>query len=149
MVEPGSGEPSELALQRDPIREWHEQHARRVTNLDFEPLSNAPFRASFELIFDDPRIVRAAFSPGLTFRDQQLVKDGDDAFSLVTSLSNKLASAIKDATCGSAAAMRGTRLDGAVRRRLPRQSEVLPLCAASSSPSPARARPKRGGIRRS
>jgi hypothetical protein len=89
-VEPGSGEPSELALQRDPIREWREQHARRVTNLDFEPLSDAPFRASFELIFDHPRIVRAAFSPGLTFRDEETVKDGDDAFSLLTSLSSKL-----------------------------------------------------------
>jgi len=41
-------------------------------------------------IFDDLRIARSAFSPGFTFSDKDLVKDGDDAFGLVISLSRNL-----------------------------------------------------------
>jgi AraC-like DNA-binding protein len=75
---------------RDPVREWREQFARRYLNLDFTPLSGAPFRAVVEPIFDDLRIARVSLSPGLTFRDAELVKDGDDALSLVILESGRL-----------------------------------------------------------
>jgi len=79
-----------VVAQLDPIRVWREQYARRHLNIDFEPLSDAPFHASFEPIVEGLRTVRAAFSPGVTFRDQDLVKDGDDAFGLVISQSRDL-----------------------------------------------------------
>src|SRR5206468_1684878 len=84
------GEPSEMAVQHDPIREWREQYARRWLSIDFEPLSDAPFRASVESIFDDLRVVRVVLSPGVTFRDEELVKDGQDAFGLMISESRSL-----------------------------------------------------------
>jgi AraC-like DNA-binding protein len=74
----------------DPIRAWREQYARRCLNIDFEPLSDAPFHASFEPIFEDLRIARTKLTPGVTFRDEDLVKDGDDAFSLMISQSRNL-----------------------------------------------------------
>jgi AraC-like DNA-binding protein len=58
--------------------------------LDFEPLTDAPFRASFEPILDGTRFVRAEFSAGLTIRSKELVKDGDDAFALTISRSRNL-----------------------------------------------------------
>ena len=63
-----------MTAQRDPIRKWRDEYARRVLSLDFKPLSDAPFRATSEPIFE--RIVRMTHSPGVTFRDQALVKDG-------------------------------------------------------------------------
>ena len=53
-----------MAAERDPIRKWREEYGRRVLNLDFAPLSDAPFRATFDLTCEDPSIVRTAFSPG-------------------------------------------------------------------------------------
>jgi len=79
-----------MAAQRNLIREWREQYARRVARIDFEPLGDAPFRTSFRMIFEDLRMVREALSPGLTFRDNELVKDGDDTFSLVIAQSRGL-----------------------------------------------------------
>jgi hypothetical protein len=52
-----------MALQREPIREWRERWGRQVFNLDFQPLSEAPFHTSFKSIFDARRIVQAEFSP--------------------------------------------------------------------------------------
>lgn len=72
-----------MAAHCDPVREWREQYARRVLNIDFEPSPDAPFHASFELILENPRLVRAAFSPGLNYRDKALVSDGDDHFWLM------------------------------------------------------------------
>src|SRR5215204_3884826 len=79
-----------MAAKRDPIREWRECVARQMFNLDFEPMPDTRFRSSFVPIFDDLRIARSAFSPGFTFRDENLVKDGDDAFGLIISLSRNL-----------------------------------------------------------
>jgi AraC-like DNA-binding protein len=79
-----------MAVHRDPVREWRELWGREVLKLDFEPFSHAPFRASFEPILDGTRFVRAEFSPGLTIRSKELVKDGDDAYGLVISRSRKL-----------------------------------------------------------
>jgi AraC-like DNA-binding protein len=79
-----------VAAHRDPIREWREGFARRWLSIDFRPLSDAPFRASVKPIFEDLRIARVVLSPGVTFRDEDLVKDGDNAFSLCISQSKNL-----------------------------------------------------------
>jgi AraC-like DNA-binding protein len=79
-----------VVAQLDPIRVWREEYARRWLKIDFEPLSDAPFHASFEPILVGMRIVRAAFSPGVTFRDEEMVKDGDDAFGLMIAQSGDL-----------------------------------------------------------
>ena len=65
-----------MAALHDPIRKWRDEYARRVLNLDFKPLSDGSFRATVEPIFQ--RIVRTTHSPGVTFRGEALVKDGDD-----------------------------------------------------------------------
>jgi AraC-like DNA-binding protein len=79
-----------LSAQRDPVREWRELYARRCLRIDFEPLSDAPFRASLEPIFEDLRVVRSRLSAGRSFRDEELVKDGDDALSLLIALSRNI-----------------------------------------------------------
>lgn len=72
------------------IREWRAGFGRQMFNLDFEPLTDAPFHASFDSLLDGMRIVRAAFSPGLTVRSDELAKDGDDDFGLVIAQSKHL-----------------------------------------------------------
>jgi AraC-like DNA-binding protein len=42
------------------------------------------------MIFEDLRMVRTAHSPGLSFRDQELVKDGDEALLLMIAQSGRL-----------------------------------------------------------
>ena len=61
-----------------------------LVEVDFEPLPGAPFRALVEPVFEDLRTVRLRFSPGISFRDDDLVRDGDDAFSFMFSLSRSL-----------------------------------------------------------
>jgi AraC-like DNA-binding protein len=63
-----------------------------LLGLDFKPLSDAPFKATVQPIFQDLRIVRAAFSPGITFRDAELIKkDPDISFAvLIAQSGNKL-----------------------------------------------------------
>jgi AraC-like DNA-binding protein len=77
-----------MATRRDPIREWREGFARGMHSIDFRPVSDVPFHASLVPIL---RGVRTVLSPGFTFRDEELVKDGGGAaFSLVLSRSNDL-----------------------------------------------------------
>ncbi len=149
-----------MAVQYKSIREWREQYARRILNIDFKPLSDAPFCASVVPIFEDLRIIRATMNPGVTFRDEELVRDGDDSFALMISQSTSLeiehqrrnlrlsrgdATVMQVCETGSVgsrqhfgyigmliphpeiAALGGARIDGALMRRLPRQSEALQL----------------------
>jgi AraC-like DNA-binding protein len=58
--------------------------------LDFEPLPDTSFHHAVKPIFDEPRIVRTTLSPGFIFRDEDLVRDGDDSVSLVIASSRKL-----------------------------------------------------------
>ena len=68
-----------MVLQIDPIREWREQIARHLLGLDFKPLSDAPFKATVKPIsLHDLRIVRASFSPGITFRDSGTDQKGQE-----------------------------------------------------------------------
>jgi hypothetical protein len=64
-----TGDPREYskgcrAVQCDPVREWREQYTRCC---DFEPIADAPFQHPVSPIFDQPRVVRAALSPGSSF----------------------------------------------------------------------------------
>ena len=78
-------------MQRDPVREWREQIARHLLGLDFKPLSDAPFKATVQPIFEDLRIVRAAFSPGITLRDAELIKrDPDISFAVLIAQSGNI-----------------------------------------------------------
>jgi hypothetical protein len=72
-----------MAMQSDPIREWRDQYARPHLRVDFEPLPGTSFRASVKPIFPELRIVRAALSPGFLFRDDDLIRDGDDRVGFV------------------------------------------------------------------
>src|SRR5262245_1368138 len=82
-----------VARERDPVREWREHYARSCLNLDFKPLTDAPFHAAVVPIlpvFQELRIVRTALSPGAVFRDDELVRDGDDNFGFLISQSREL-----------------------------------------------------------
>ena len=72
-----------MATQRDPVREWREQYARCCLRVDFEPLPGTTFHASVKPILPELRIIRAALSPGLVFRDEDLLKDGDNSFGFI------------------------------------------------------------------
>lgn len=74
----------------DPLREWQERYSRSGTQLGFKPETDAQFHSSVQSICDLPRIVRSTLSPGLLFRDRNLIKDGDDNVSLVVSLGRSL-----------------------------------------------------------
>lgn len=79
-----------IAVRRDLVREWREQYARCCHHLDFEPLPDTSFHHAVRPIFDQPRIVRTTLSPGFIFRDEDLVRDGDDSVSLLIASSRKL-----------------------------------------------------------
>jgi AraC-like DNA-binding protein len=77
-------------MPNDPLREWEERYSRSGTRLGFKPETDAPFHSSVESICNSPRIVRSTLSPGLLFRDREMVRDGDDHVSLVVSLGRAL-----------------------------------------------------------
>jgi hypothetical protein len=77
-------------MQPDPIREWREQFARRCLRVDFEPLVGSAFHALVKPIFPELRIIRTASSPGFVFRDEDLVRDGNDSFEFIVALSQEL-----------------------------------------------------------
>jgi AraC-like DNA-binding protein len=77
-------------MQRDPIREWREQYARCCLRVDFEPLPGTTFHASAKPIFPELGIIRTASSPGFVFRDEDLLRDGNNSFELIVAQSQKL-----------------------------------------------------------
>jgi AraC-like DNA-binding protein len=79
-----------MAVQGDPVREWRKQYARPHLRLDFEPSSGTAFHASVKPIFPELRIVRAAFSPGFLFRDEDLLRDDDDRIGFIVAQSGEL-----------------------------------------------------------
>jgi AraC-like DNA-binding protein len=81
---------SPVTTQCNSIREWRDGFGRQMFNLDFEPLSDAPFHASFEPMLDGMPAVRASFSPGLTVRSNELAKDGRDDLGILISNSRHL-----------------------------------------------------------
>lgn len=79
-----------MTLRCSSIDTWRAGFGRLMFNLDFEPFSDQPFHASFDQVLDGIPIVRAAFSPGLTIRNNELAKDGDTDFGLVIVQSKRL-----------------------------------------------------------
>src|SRR6201987_5523348 len=79
-----------MARQSDSILQWREQYARRNLRVDFEPLVGAVFHALVKPIFPELRMVRAALSPGFLFRDDDLIRDGDDRIGFVVAQSGEL-----------------------------------------------------------
>jgi hypothetical protein len=79
-----------MAMQRDPVREWREQYARWCLDVDFEPSPSAAFYASVKPIFPELHITQAALSPGFLFRDDDLIRDGNDSFEFIVAQSGKL-----------------------------------------------------------
>ena len=77
-------------LQTNPVREWREHYARRCLRVDFEPLADLTFHASVKPIFPELRIVRAALSPGFLFRDEDLLRDGDESIGFIVAQSGEL-----------------------------------------------------------
>ena len=77
-------------MQPCPIREWREHYARRCLRVDFEPLADSTFHASVKPIFPELRIVRATLSPGFLFRDEDLLRDGDDSIEFIVPQSGEL-----------------------------------------------------------
>jgi AraC-like DNA-binding protein len=74
----------------DHICEWREKYARRQLRLDFEPLPSSTFDVSIKPILRELRLVRAAFSPGFLFRDEDLLRDCDDRIGFVAAVSGEL-----------------------------------------------------------
>src|SRR6516225_6073797 len=79
-----------MAVQSDPIREWRERYARSCLNVDFEPLADAPFHASLRPTFPELRLIRAELSPGFVFRDDELLRDGNDGLEIIVAQSPEL-----------------------------------------------------------
>lgn len=67
------------------IAEWRERYARQLLSIDFKPVADAPFRVSFAPIAEGIRVLRSSFSAGTTFRDTELLRDGDERLSLIVS----------------------------------------------------------------
>jgi AraC-like DNA-binding protein len=79
-----------LAMQPDLIREWREQYARHCLRVDFEPLPGTTFDASVKPIFPETRIIRTKCSPGIIFRDEDLLRDGNNSFEVIFAQSQEL-----------------------------------------------------------
>ena len=70
-----------MAAKVDAIKAWREDVGRRFLRLDFKPYGDTPFHAStVALPIQGLRVVQRAMSPGMTFRDTELINDGNDAF---------------------------------------------------------------------
>jgi AraC-like DNA-binding protein len=81
----------ELVLDR--IDDLKELASQRVLNLDFRQHGDGAFHARMRAVVTSPavRAVRWSHSAGITFRDQALVKDGDESVSLVYPLNSSIA----------------------------------------------------------
>jgi AraC-like DNA-binding protein len=64
------------------IKVWRDVVGRRLLNLDFDPVSPEEFWAKVEPIAGPLRTARVSQSAGCSFRDAELVRDGDDVYSL-------------------------------------------------------------------
>jgi AraC-like DNA-binding protein len=79
-----------LAMRADSIREWREQYARCCLAVDFEPSAGTRFGASIKPIFPELRTARAALSAGFLFRDDDLLRDGNDSLEVIVAQSPEL-----------------------------------------------------------
>ena len=79
-------------MQGAHIRRWRERYARCCIDVDFEPLSDATFHASVKPIFAERHIAKVTLSSGFVFRDEDLIRDGNDSIALIIAQSGNLTS---------------------------------------------------------
>ena len=74
------------------LSRWREEIGRSLLNLDFSPEGDHPFRFQMSPILggDGVRVVQNAHGPGYTFRDSELVRDGNDCLGIVYPLRGSL-----------------------------------------------------------
>jgi AraC-like DNA-binding protein len=77
-------------MQDAAIMEWREQYARCCLSVGFKPLRGATVKASVKPIFPELRTARAELSAGYLFRDDDLLRDGDDSLEVVVAQSPEL-----------------------------------------------------------
>jgi AraC-like DNA-binding protein len=78
-----------MAAKVDPVKAWREDIGRRFLRLDFKPYGDTPFHAATVAIpIQGLPVVKRAMSPGMTFRDKELISDGNDAFGIQIALSS-------------------------------------------------------------
>ena len=65
---------------------WRENVGRRLLNLDFAPATDEPFQAKLNMLWDGLPVVTMQMPSGRMFRDQSLVKDGNDTICIVIPL---------------------------------------------------------------
>lgn len=65
------------------LKAWREEVARQLLAIDFVPAADVPFDATFRPLLGEPRLVKSSLPAGYTFRDRELLKDGDGQYALV------------------------------------------------------------------
>ena len=77
------------ALRCTSIRQWREGLIQpHSLALDFEPLNDVPFLASFNLPLNQPAVMECRFSAGTVIRRPKASKDGSDTFSFLIAQSS-------------------------------------------------------------
>lgn len=67
------------------VKRWREEVGRSLLNLDFLPEGDSPFRFRMSPVLAGAgvRVVQNAHGPGYTFRDSELLRDGNNCLALV------------------------------------------------------------------
>ena len=67
------------------LKAWREEVGRALFALDFRPHDDTPFRAETTALLtcDGTHVLRWRHTPGFTFRDESLVRDGLSSVALV------------------------------------------------------------------
>lgn len=67
------------------LNRWREEVGRNLLNLDFRPEGDHPFKFEIRpvLMGDGFRVVQSQHGPGFTFRDRDLVRDGNNCLAIV------------------------------------------------------------------
>ena len=71
--------------KRDSLASWREEIGRHLLKLDFRMFGDGPFRAQVRPIFQsgEARVSRVSMSPGETFRDDELAREGAPTYALI------------------------------------------------------------------
>lgn len=67
------------------LGQWREEVGRNLLNLDFRSETDHPFHYQMSpvLVGDGVRVVKSSHSPGYTFRDRDLLRDGNNCLAIV------------------------------------------------------------------
>ncbi len=80
-----------MSVPRD-LNRWREEVGRNLLRLDFRPVGDSPFRYSVKpiLVGKGLKVVATTHGPGYALRDNELVRDGNGAISIVYPRRGKL-----------------------------------------------------------